>query len=447
MHVQDVLAVLEQEGLVRQTAETESAYVFKHILTQETVYASMLRQDRRVLHRLIGDICRTLYASHLDDNLLLLADHYAGAGENSQAYDFLMRYGERASRMSAYPEAIMAFERALALVPGDAFAPRARVLVQLGDIYCRRANFEVANVTLETALQEAERASDAEVAATAWSGLARVATQQGEHAKARALGERALAEAEHTNSSEARARAHKQLGISYNFDGDNALAEKHLTAALELYRELGDVEGTGTAMNSLGVVLREENQIDRAWEYFEQALELSRQLGDKYSMGIRLNNLGVIAEQRGDLAAAANYQEQSHTIALEIGDREGAALTELNLASLALTLGESADSLLHLQHCIQALFELRSIPFLLYAIGMFAKWEVTMGNLERGAELLGLAFEHPSSTADIPIDFESVRQEVKAKLKREQLAAAMERGKKLPLAEAVRAILNRKEQG
>lgn len=442
---QEALTALEDLGLVRRGVESDAAFLFKHVLIQNAVYDSMLRADRRRLHRLIGDICSSLYAQELDDYALMLADHYAEAGENERASQFLIRYGEHASRMSAYPEAIAAFERAVALLAQDAFAPRSRVLVQLGDIYCRRSSFTKANQTLERALADAQEAQDPSTAASAWSGLARVATQQGDHTRARELGERALEGALATNNNEAKARAHRQLGISYNFDGNNTLAEEHLVAALELYRELGDADGTGGALNSLGVVLREKNELERAWGYFQEALVLSEQRGDKYSSGVRLNNLGVIAEQRGEIETAERFQEQAFAIAVEIGDEAGAALCELNLGSLALTRGKTTLALVHFQHAIKETFALDAIPYLLYAIAAFAKWEVAMGNLERGAELLGLAFEHPSATEDIRIDFSPVLTQLESVFSAKQLASALERGRRLELEETVSEILERNE--
>ncbi len=446
MHLTHALATLEHAGLIRRTADFELTYWFKHVLTQETVYALLLRPERRALHRSIATLYQNLFADQRDENLLLLAHHFVEAGENVQAHKFLTQYGERAIQMSAYPEAIDAFQRALALLTPDAHSSRAQVLVRLGDILCRRANFAEANENLETALQEAEHAGDATTTATAWIGLARVASQQGDHVQARTFGEHALVWAQRANDQPAMARAYRQLGVSHNLDGNNALAQQHLQAALELYRALGDLEGTGSALNSLGIVAREENDLERAWDYFQAALALSQQRGDKYATGVRLNNLGVVAEQRGDLESATRYQEQAHALAQEIGDREGAALTEINLGSLALTRGETTHARTHFQHALAETIELNSIPFALYAIAAFAKWEVAQENLVRGAELLSLAFQHPSSTADIPIDFDSVLRELKTKLNEEQLTAAMARGKEMNLRETVREILARTER-
>src|SRR4030095_14533711 len=102
----DDLTILESADLIRPLRDSEYAYLFKHILTQETAYSSLLRQDRRQLHRRIAAIYETLFAGQLDDYLSLLAFHYGEAGDVTKAVEYLSRYGERAMQISAFPEAI-----------------------------------------------------------------------------------------------------------------------------------------------------------------------------------------------------------------------------------------------------------------------------------------------------------------------------------------------------
>ncbi len=45
------LAQLENAQLVRRLADEDLAYVFKHTLTQETAYESLLVKKRRAIHR------------------------------------------------------------------------------------------------------------------------------------------------------------------------------------------------------------------------------------------------------------------------------------------------------------------------------------------------------------------------------------------------------------
>lgn len=441
MHVNQELGTLEYAGLIRRVDDAEFAYLFKHILTQESAYASLLRQERRKLHRLVAESCEQLFAAQPDEYLALLAHHYTEAGEPAKAVTYWTRYGERALQVSAFPEAIHAFEQALALLPAEDGAARANVHVQLGDIYCRRTNYAVAEENFSSALKTAIAAQDAKTAAAALSGVARIQSQRGEHTRARELGIEALRWAQDANDDAALARAHRQLGIAFNYEGVNELAEQHLHAGLERFQKLDDADGVASCLNSLGVVARDEGELERAQAYFEQALAISQQLGDRYSTGIRLVNLGVIAEQRGDLDAAARYQREALTLAEEIGDREGIALVRSNLGSLAQSRGDLETAAQEYRAALAEAVALGVIGLALYVIAAIAKLQVARGNLVHGAELLGLAFHHPASTADVLNDFESVREELQTKLGKAELDAAMERGRAANLQATVAQLL------
>ncbi len=56
------LTTLEFAGLIRLAqVQPELEYVFRHALVQEAAYASLLRQDRRDLHRAVGETLERLY--------------------------------------------------------------------------------------------------------------------------------------------------------------------------------------------------------------------------------------------------------------------------------------------------------------------------------------------------------------------------------------------------
>ncbi len=51
-------------------------YIFKHALTQEVAYNSVLLERRRLLHEHAGSAMETLFADRLEDHLAELAHHY-----------------------------------------------------------------------------------------------------------------------------------------------------------------------------------------------------------------------------------------------------------------------------------------------------------------------------------------------------------------------------------
>ncbi|HEX3175602.1 MAG TPA: adenylate/guanylate cyclase domain-containing protein [Methylomirabilota bacterium] len=94
----------------------EIEYTFKHALTHEVAYGSILADRRRALHAAIVDAIEQLYATRLAEHVEVLAHHASRGALTGQAVKYLREAGTRAVARSANREAVDFFERALALV-------------------------------------------------------------------------------------------------------------------------------------------------------------------------------------------------------------------------------------------------------------------------------------------------------------------------------------------
>jgi len=101
------------EFIYEQPAVGDSEYIFKHALTQEVSYTSVLQERRKQLHERIGAALEKLYANSLDDHLEELARHYSRSGNAAKALEYHDQVGRRAVRRSAYGEAMDHFNAAL----------------------------------------------------------------------------------------------------------------------------------------------------------------------------------------------------------------------------------------------------------------------------------------------------------------------------------------------
>jgi tetratricopeptide (TPR) repeat protein len=93
--------------------DSEPMYSFKHALTQEVVYTSLLERRRRLFHAAAGRSLEELYAGRLEDVLELLAHHFERSGEDDKAVDYAILAAEKAQRNWANTEALVLFEAAL----------------------------------------------------------------------------------------------------------------------------------------------------------------------------------------------------------------------------------------------------------------------------------------------------------------------------------------------
>jgi len=104
------------EFIYEQPALTEAAYIFKHALTQEVAYDSLLIERRKFLHERTGQALESMFAEQLDDHFGKLAHHYSRSDNVSKAVEYLGRAGQQAMQRSAYAEAISGLNTAMGLL-------------------------------------------------------------------------------------------------------------------------------------------------------------------------------------------------------------------------------------------------------------------------------------------------------------------------------------------
>ncbi len=131
------LAQLESSGLIRQAqAQPELEYLFRHALVQDAAYSSLVKRDRRQLHRMVGEALERMYPDRREELADLLAYHFAAAGEWDQAIDYSRRAAQHAQSRYAHEEAIYHLRRALDWTEsGGRLGLRLPILEQLADAH------------------------------------------------------------------------------------------------------------------------------------------------------------------------------------------------------------------------------------------------------------------------------------------------------------------------
>ncbi|MGA9722651.1 MAG: adenylate/guanylate cyclase domain-containing protein [Candidatus Binatus sp.] len=94
------------EFIYEQPAVGDIEYSFKHALTQEVAFGSVLNERRKELHRRTAAAIESLYADRLEDCYTELAHHYGRAGYAAKAVQYMGLAGEQALQRSAFAEAL-----------------------------------------------------------------------------------------------------------------------------------------------------------------------------------------------------------------------------------------------------------------------------------------------------------------------------------------------------
>src|SRR5713101_1589474 len=95
-----------EEFIYEQPAFPEPEYTFKHALTQEVAYSSLLIERRRALHERTAQGIEEVFGNRLEDYYSELVHHYSHRGNTEKAIQYLQMAGQQAVQHSAYTEAI-----------------------------------------------------------------------------------------------------------------------------------------------------------------------------------------------------------------------------------------------------------------------------------------------------------------------------------------------------
>lgn len=157
------LARLQSADLVReQTRRPELEYSFKHALTQEAAYNSLLIERRREFHRRVGLALEDLFDGRREEYLGLLARHFDLAGERDKAVAYLSKAGDKSRLSDAHVEAIKYYQRAIELLQtgGSEEDDRraAETWLKLAMVYHINFEFDLAHQANEAAFALQQKA-------------------------------------------------------------------------------------------------------------------------------------------------------------------------------------------------------------------------------------------------------------------------------------------------
>jgi DNA-binding SARP family transcriptional activator/predicted ATPase len=243
-----LLAGLQAAELLYQSRLPPRAqYSFKHALTRQVAYESVLRERRRAVHLQIVEISEALHAGRIDEHVERLA-HHALAGEDwRKAADYLFRSAGRAMQRSAHPLAIEYLEKGLAVVEKLPDSPE-RTRRELDyrkamGVTMMAAKGWAAKEVLDAYTRArvlCEELGDERELYIVLRGEGQYRMIRGESRIARDLGDRCVALAASSKDSGVRIETHHLFWTNSFFMGDYAQADSHSARGIELYRRERD---------------------------------------------------------------------------------------------------------------------------------------------------------------------------------------------------------------
>jgi len=309
------LDTLEAKGLIRlATLDPELEYLFRHALVQDTAYDSLLKQERRALHRLVGDALEELYPERRADLAAVLAMHFEQAGDTERAVAYLMAAAQFAFERNAVVEAFDLYSRAAATLPErtedeDDATLRRRVEIGIGQA---RTGFSFlsrdSQVTLiEHTVANAEQLGDLRLIGDAHLYNALVRQFEGERIETseslRKSLDRVTEIAEKLDDPLFAALPKSIIGLTQVFAGEHREGIANLEAAAPLLVQKRDFVGSSFALMAIAVGYGRLGEFEKA----DAALKHAKEVAEGGDIIARIDTMigeSMVEVQRGNLDEA-----------------------------------------------------------------------------------------------------------------------------------------------
>jgi len=299
-------------------------YTFKHALTHEVAYGSLLQERRRALHARIVEAIEQLYPERLTEHVERLAHHALRGEVWEKAVAFLHQAGRRAAERSAHREAAACFEQAL-----DALRhlPQHQELQELAIDLHLDASHDLLMLGERAkgvdhayqAVAQAEALGDERRLGRALTFLAARAWQWGDPDRGLELRHRALAIAIRLNDAALQTSLNLALGWIALAMGDyrqSAEVLRRVAEALQGERRHELSAGTGLLGSVASRVwlawcLAELGEFAEAMVRGEEALRIAREVDDSGSLIYAYRILGFVSLRRGAIPEATPPLERA----------------------------------------------------------------------------------------------------------------------------------------
>jgi len=380
---QDLWALEDHDFIYQERMIPEEEYAFKHVLTQETVYGSILRKRRTAFHQLVATAMESLYREDLEAYYEQLAYHYDRSGYIEKAIEYLLKAGEKARQTYLNDDAINYFERTLQRIDETAadephLSWQLDAFKGLGKIHHDIGQQTEATKYLQKAVElgmELEIPSRDLVRLYHWLGNSLF--WQGRYDEVIELGETGLELLGDDTESVEAALMHSRLCVAYSQKGNPEKSKEynarnveflerlpyseelipayrnvaqHFSSSLQepekalewlkLYQaraeEHGDLRGTADARRETGQVLTSMGDLHGGIAEYEAALRLFQRINDHGYGGWCLTNLAENYLVLGEFNQANEYGQKALEMAQQsAGIHIGQAISWHQIGSIA----------------------------------------------------------------------------------------------------------------
>ena len=459
LHAVDPIPDKELQEALRKLADAElinvhgippeANYTFKHALIRDAAYEALLKSRRKELHRLVARMIDEKFPALKEMHPEVLARHWTEAGEIEPAIAEWSRAGKVARARSAFMEAQVSYEQALAVLNLLTETPER----DDRELHFRQSVVQVLYITKGFAASETKDATERAAALAEKSGnltqlVSSVSSQvmialfSGDLPAAAALADQALEFALREGSPRILGRAHHHQQMTRYYLGDFVGSEKHFTAGLKSLDDPGfHDQGAATVVAAFAFAswnARQLGRFDVARERITRMMTLVN-ASNPYEVAFSwmfdaLHRLGLREYEQAEASAAR---------ALDFAEKhqmpQPAAYTRFALGQARAQLGRTTEGIALIRQGLAAMLEIGMRLTVPYVIAELAVAQERDGAIANALETVEQALQaYPQELLNYRPEALKLRGELRYRQGQTELAEADFR-ESIALAQKMRA--------
>jgi len=302
----NIAKLKDSELLYERGVFPESTYIFKHALTREVIYDSILTKKKKELHEKIGNTVEVLYKENISEYYGVLVEHFVQSENYEKSIEYSKMAGKAAQKRSAFNDAISYAKKSLycleKLPQTDAIQRKLIDARTTLSVYYISTNCYVESMEAVTPIVDlAEKISYKKrlprifVASGAYSGMVEEDFPKGieKLKKAKEISEKSGDFLSLWNT-------YWYLGLLLNYECEFENSLNYFTKAIDLSVAADSVLGIGMAKSSLASFnFTFQGKIDLAYETSKKVLHLTKESNDIYLKGFALSPYGSCCYFKG----------------------------------------------------------------------------------------------------------------------------------------------------
>ena len=393
------------EFIYEKSLFPELEYIFKHALTQEVAYNSLLLKRRKEIHEKIGKAIEELFTTRLEEFYEMLAYHYSRSDSLEKAFQYLLLSAGKATRNNSLWEALRFYKESLMMLKGMPEADRnkkerlgvillmapilrnlgfpedpteifqdgerlckefedkrsmARIYSYKGMYYTFKGNLTLGRSYMEQSLSEAEKASDLDILGPLAYGLFVNYIVQGNYIRIADNAPRIIRQVEETHReyedfgtpANLYATLQCQCGSSLMALGRIEMGEDLCKKAISFACEVGHLFSIGVAEMLYGFSAAWIGKGEKALEHLQRSVEnFERSQGTLFAPGV-WSHIGLAHYFIGNIPKALEYLEKALKMQVASGLPFWMPFHHVGLSIVHLELNDLTKALFHAEEAI-----------------------------------------------------------------------------------------------